>query len=141
MEAAEFPDISLHFYQVTRRPILHHNNHSHPRVHLKSYTDSQVYCAFPTFIFRLASLPEPNGVSVSPGKRTLTKYGTTDQIRSLDRTVDIVPRLRAGRSRISIPITVRHVSSPKRPEALRPTQPPIQREPPALSSAVKRRGT
>lgn len=118
MEAAEFPDISFHFYQVTRRHILHHNNHSHPRVHLKSYINTQVYCAFPAFPFRPASLPEPNGVCVSPDKRTLTKYGKTDQIRSLDRTVDIVPRLRAGRSRVWIPIRARHVSSPKRPQRL-----------------------
>jgi hypothetical protein len=90
MEAAEFPGISLHSYQVTRRHILHHNNHSHPRVHLKSYINTQIYCAFPKFTFRLASLPEPNGVAVYPDERILTKHGTTDQIRSLDRTDDIV---------------------------------------------------
>jgi len=118
MEAAQFPDFLLQSYQVTRRHILHHNNHSHPRVHLKSYTNTQVYCTFPTLIFRLASLPEPNGVAVSPDKCILTKYGTTDQIRSLDRTVDILPGLWAGRSRVWIPITARHVSCPKRPERL-----------------------
>jgi len=61
MEAAEFHDISLHFYQVTRRHILHHNNHSHPRVHLKSYINTRLL-RFPYITFRLASLPEPNGV-------------------------------------------------------------------------------